>query len=187
MDNLERLYQHSHIYIEPAVVTPDFCAALIADGCDHQQRAALRLPDGTLVVDEHERKTSELYPPPHYLTHLEQAVLARQPAICQRLGLEASAVSASLVLGYGAGDFFMAHRDTSPHYTRRITAVIFLNTGYSGGELVLYGVLDDPRLVQYGVPIAGQTGLLVAFPADTVHEVKPVTAGERYTAVVWLK
>jgi SM-20-related protein len=31
----------------------------------------------------------------------------------------------------------------------------------------------------------GEPGLLVAFRSDTVHEVLPVTHGERFTVVSW--
>jgi predicted 2-oxoglutarate/Fe(II)-dependent dioxygenase YbiX len=36
-----------------------------------------------------------------------------------------------------------------------------------------------------GLPLAGEAGLLIAFPSHLVHSVSPVTAGERYTLVTW--
>jgi hypothetical protein len=41
------------------------------------------------------------------------------------------------------------------------------------------------RLKTYGVPVIGEAGLLIAFGADMVHAVTPVTHGERYTIVSW--
>ena len=58
--------------------------------------------------------------------------------------------------------------------------------GYSGGSLTFFGLMDDsPSGESVGLPLAGETGLLVAFPSHLVHSVSPVTAGERYTLVSW--
>jgi hypothetical protein len=48
-----------------------------------------------------------------------------------------------------------------------------------------YGVVDDPAWRSFGVALAPEPGLLVAFPSHVVHEVTPVTAGDRYTIVDW--
>ena len=58
--------------------------------------------------------------------------------------------------------------------------------GYSGGSLTFFGLMDDsPSGESVGLPLAGETGLLIAFPSHLVHSVSPVTAGERYTLVSW--
>ena len=58
--------------------------------------------------------------------------------------------------------------------------------GYSGGSLTFYGLMDDNASGEsVGLPLAGETGLLIAFPSHLVHSVSPVTAGERYTVVSW--
>jgi predicted 2-oxoglutarate/Fe(II)-dependent dioxygenase YbiX len=70
---------------------------------------------------------------------------------------------------------------------------VFLNgsdagepAGYSGGSLTFYGLMDDGAGGEsVGLPLAGELGLLVAFPSDLLHSVSPVTAGERYTLVTW--
>ena len=38
-----------------------------------------------------------------------------------------------------------------------------------------------------GLPLEAEEGLLATFPADVVHEVRPVEAGERYTVVTWFE
>jgi len=71
---------------------------------------------------------------------------------------------------------------------RRISIVVFLNNFatepqpncYSGGWLNLYDEQDT-----YG--LAGETGLLVAFTAETLHEVSPVTSGQRFTIISWFR
>ena len=71
--------------------------------------------------------------------------------------------------------------------------MVFLNgdtpedqAGYSGGSLIFYGLMDDDASAEsVGLPLAGEAGLLVAFPPHVIHSVSPVTAGERYTVVTW--
>jgi predicted 2-oxoglutarate/Fe(II)-dependent dioxygenase YbiX len=98
------------------------------------------------------------------------------------------------LLVYREGDFFNPHRDNNRDpKERRISVVIFLNREsreiapdcYGGGSLVLYGLMDDPRCEEIGFPVLGKEGLLVAFAADRIHGVMPVTYGERLTSVTW--
>src|SRR5436853_442568 len=75
---------------------------------------------------------------------------------------------------------------------RKVSAVIFLSAPapeplpetYGGGELMLhgpYGSREPP------VRADAQPGTLVAFRAETTHEVTPVTHGERFTIVSWYR
>ena len=98
------------------------------------------------------------------------------------------------LLVYREGDFFNPHRDNNRDPTaRRVSIVIFLNREskeiapdcYGGGSLVLYQLMDDPRCKEIGFPVVGKEGLLVAFAADRIHGVTPVTYGERLTIVTW--
>jgi len=79
-----------------------------------------------------------------------------------------------------------------------VTVVIFVNgehrTGnpdavkidtYEGGNLVFYNLLEGERLARLGLSLTGHPGLLVAFDSAVIHEVKPVTRGERVTIVTW--
>lgn len=99
-------------------------------------------------------------------------------------------------LRYQAGDFFVAHQDGNTPGVRdhsrfrKISAVVFLNAQseepscdtYGGGELVFHGPYLGPTL---RVPLAPASGTLVCFPAETTHEVVPVTHGERFTIASW--
>lgn len=101
---------------------------------------------------------------------------------------------------YDEGDFFKPHADAhdavdKPGYirSRKLSAVIFLNGQtsepkegcFSGGSLIFYGLVKDSRWSNYGFPLVGRPGLLVAFPSATVHEVSRVTHGKRCTIVSW--
>jgi SM-20-related protein len=102
---------------------------------------------------------------------------------------------------YREGDFYKPHIDNDPdpnvddaYSRRRVSVVIFLNDQaetpgpdcYCGGSLTFYGLIDYPRWQTYGFPLFGESGLLIAFSPDVVHEVLPVTYGERHTIVSWL-
>jgi predicted 2-oxoglutarate/Fe(II)-dependent dioxygenase YbiX len=102
-------------------------------------------------------------------------------------------------LMYQPGGFYEPHVDRSKEglkisaARRRVSVVIFLNAmrtppgrdDYSGGALTFYGVVDDPAWRSFGFGLAPEPGLLVAFPSHVIHEVTPVTAGDRYTIVDW--
>jgi predicted 2-oxoglutarate/Fe(II)-dependent dioxygenase YbiX len=96
-------------------------------------------------------------------------------------------------LRYSAGGFYAPHRDRGdipvwPGAARRLVAlVVFLNGArergpdgeFSGGVLRLF--LDAPE----PVAIVPREGLLVAFPADALHEVTRVEDGVRDAVVDW--
>jgi PKHD-type hydroxylase len=50
---------------------------------------------------------------------------------------------------------------------------------YEGGELMLYGK-DEPDIMDK------EQGTLIVFPSYILHEVKPVTKGERNSLVCWI-
>jgi len=75
-----------------------------------------------------------------------------------------------------------------------VAAIIFLNgegdpsasDAYRGGALTLYGLFEQSDAETLGFPLEAEEGLLITFPTDVMHEVRPVEAGERYTVVTWL-
>ena len=88
---------------------------------------------------------------------------------------------------YETGDFFVRHQDGNTDEQefdhlriRRISIVVFLNDSFAGGSLSFYDATTT-----FALP--GETGLLVAFKAETVHEVLPVTGGERFTVISWFR
>ena len=95
-------------------------------------------------------------------------------------------------LRYREGGFYRPHRDrgAGPEWPgaarRQVAVVVFLNgsrTGedgghFTGGALQLY---VDPHAIQ----VHPSRGLLVAFPADVLHQVMRVDQGTRDTIVDW--
>ena len=98
-------------------------------------------------------------------------------------------------LRYGPGDYFVAHQDGNTPLIhdesrfRKISVVIFLSEQsehptpetFCGGSLVLHAQPDPP------ITLAPAPGTLVAFPAETTHEVLPITHGERLSIVSWYR
>ena len=64
-------------------------------------------------------------------------------------------------------------------FDRDLSTIIFLNDNFEGGELVF------PEL---DITIKPKKGTLICFPSgrNYLHQVKPVTSGERYSLVNWL-
>jgi len=81
---------------------------------------------------------------------------------------------------YGKGDYYGQHLDIGPGKARmrKLSVSIQLSDAqsYDGGDLVMWG---------HQVPMERSRGTLVAFPSYLVHEVTPVTRGERYSLVAW--
>jgi predicted 2-oxoglutarate/Fe(II)-dependent dioxygenase YbiX len=84
------------------------------------------------------------------------------------------------ILKYGVGQKFTNHIDDHPDYHRRISTLYYLNDNYSGGEL------NFPRFNLSFKPKANQ---MIIFPSTYVynHSVSPVTEGERYAVVSWMR
>lgn len=100
---------------------------------------------------------------------------------------------------YSPRGFFRAHRDRSedPHdpavvRNRRLSIVCLLNSttphdglpSFDGGALVVYLPRHDGSVSPQNVRL--EAGSIVTFRSDLLHEVRPVRAGVRYSAVGWL-
>jgi SM-20-related protein len=160
--------------------------------------AALLGRDGPGEVRPQVRRATRLAVPSGTSARLTTLLMARKEALERRFGLALSSCEEPQFLRYEAGDFFVAHQDGNTPLVhddsrfRKISAVIFLGAQsempsrgtYGGGSLVLHGPYSGPEL---RVPLAPPPGTLVAFRAETTHEVTPVTHGERFTIVSWFR
>jgi SM-20-related protein len=108
-------------------------------------------------------------------------------------GVELNELEEPQFLHYRPGDFFVAHQDGNTPLIRDETlarkgsVIIFLNDqgeGYEGGSLVMHGKYPD---WEYRQDATAAAGTLIAFRSETTHEVLPVTRGERFTIVSWLR
>jgi SM-20-related protein len=147
---------------------------------------------GASSVDTQVRRTRRVSASPAARDLVLQMLDARKSGIEQHFGVHTDLIEEPQFLRYEAGDFFVAHQDGNTPLVRddtrfrRISLVIFLSdpAGYDGGELQLHGRYPDYDRRESAPSGAGT---LIAFPAETTHEVTPLTRGERYTIVSWYR
>ena len=147
------------------------------------------------TIHETIRKTTSVHPPSETFTDIHSRLFEQRAALEAHFGEPLRDCERPQFLRYQAGDFFVRHQDGNTKQldfdhlrVRRISIVVFLNDFanepqdgcYSGGLLNFYAEDDT-----FG--LTGETGLLVAFSADTLHEVSPVTSGERFTVISFFK
>lgn len=198
-------FTHLGLFVLKDFLDAEFCAKYLSEA-----RSATVAPvqilqrSGTksinLIRDESQRRTERIKVFASTESFIEARLLAIKPMLESHFNLVLTGCQTPLFYVYKERGFFGLHRDSIPEpdapkvaHERRVSAIIFLNSTtekprrdcYGGGSLTLYGLIDDPRWKPYGFPFIGEPGLLLAFPSDVFHEVKPVTYGERYTIVSW--
>ena len=148
------------------------------------------------AVDERTRRTTRLAASARTDELVRRFLNERMSAVEEHFGLSLERLEEPQFLRYEAGDFFVAHQDgntgmlRSERESRRVSAVIFLNQqtdspadgAYCGGALVFH-----PRGAREPVRFEGEPGTLVAFRAETTHEVEPVTDGVRLSIASWYR
>jgi PKHD-type hydroxylase len=95
------------------------------------------------------------------------------------LGFEKTQVSKYRAENKGYYDWHMDCADPVNGIQRKLSCVILLNDAseFEGGILQLKGMEDRNVLTK--------RGSIIVFPSFVEHQVTPVTAGTRYTAVTW--
>jgi hypothetical protein len=83
------------------------------------------------------------------------------------------------LLRYQEGGEYPNHYDGPTITGRHISAILYINDNYEGGELIfpLHNIWIKPK-----------AGMLVMFPSAWAyqHQAKPVTKGTKYAIVTWL-
>jgi predicted 2-oxoglutarate/Fe(II)-dependent dioxygenase YbiX len=172
-------------------VSASVCQQLRA-AMDRGMPAAADVLGEAIVRDESARRALEIDVDEAMLRVAEQHLESQRPDIEAFFDLRLGEREGASLLRYHTGGFYGPHRDRAdvPSWPdalrRRIAVVLFLNSaravdpagGFSGGVL---------RIDTGASPldIYPETGLIVAFPADTVHEVTEVRDGTRDAIVDW--
>ena len=83
------------------------------------------------------------------------------------------------MLRYQGGQEYTAHYDGSTATGRAVSAIVYLNDDYEGGEV---------EFVNFGVKIKPKAGMLLLFPSNYAytHIAHPVTSGTKYAIVTWI-
>jgi predicted 2-oxoglutarate/Fe(II)-dependent dioxygenase YbiX len=177
------------------------CARLRAEVREGPTKQATVLEDERVYdVDRTSRSTDWAEVSDDAVALVKDRLTSVMPAVADHYGLRLVDLQTPQVLVYREGDFFRLHRDSGESAAvpdlvgaRQIAAVAFLNDegdpasseSYRGGALTFYGLFDEPQSETIGFPLEPEEGLLVTFPANVLHEVRRVDAGERYTVVTW--
>ena len=187
---------HFNLFLLRNFLDAETCAKLRAELIEAPTTQAPVYIQGTEgLVHEDIRKTTSVHPAPDTFTAVHERLLQQKSALEQHFGEALHDCERPQFLRYKEGDFFVRHQDGNTRQldfdhlrVRRISIVVFLNDFsiepqdgcYSGGVLSFY---DQEQT--FG--LEGETGLLVAFTAETFHEVLPVTNGERFTIISWFR
>ena len=144
------------------------------------------------------RKATRVSVSPETRERITRHLLERKTEIEEHFELSLTECEEPQFLRYETGDFFVPHQDGNTPLIydetrfRKVSVVIFLSEqfehpmpeGFCGGSLVLHGRVgqSEPPLT-----VAPAPGMLMAFPAETTHEVLPITHGERLSIVSWYR
>lgn len=84
------------------------------------------------------------------------------------------------MLKYSSGQEYKAHFDGETFTGRSISAIVYLNNDYEGGEI---------EFVNFGIKIKPEPGMLLLFPSNYAykHIAHPVISGTKYAVVTWIK
>src|SRR5262245_17447368 len=141
-----------------------------------------------LMLVEDVRRASHIEVPPAIFELIDAHVDAHRLAIATFFDWRLDGREGVNLLRYESGGFYKPHVDRAdlparpPAARRAVTVILFLDSsreadpagGFTGGILRLYPEGEDAP-----VEIIPKRGTLVAFPADTPHEVTMVVDGHR--------
>lgn len=142
---------------------------------------------------EHVRRTLSIEVPTATLDDVETALESARARLAERSGMTLGVREGPGFLRYLPGGFYRPHRDKGdvPSWPgaahRQLALVVFLSSAraagdpasFTGGVLRLYPEDGEP------IDIVPVEGLLVAFPATTLHEVTRVGDAVRDAVVDW--
>lgn len=149
--------------------------------------------EDSIEHQDHVRRTLSIEVSAATLERVELALEAARVRLAALSGMTLGVREGSGFLRYLPGGFYRPHRDRGdlpswPGAARRqLAVVVFLSTaraagdreGFTGGVLRLYPDGGEP------IGIVPVEGLLVAFPATTLHEVTRVGEAVRDAVVDW--
>lgn len=190
---------HFDLYLIRNFLDTETCAELIGEmRCASAGPATVYGMSEAGSVDERVRKVTRVRPSEKTVERVRERLLESSAEVGEYFGISLSVCEEPQFLRYRVGDFFVAHQDgntglirSEREESRKISTVIFLNNqseapeadAFCGGSLVFsdWRARQEERELR----LSAETGMLVAFRAETTHEVVPVTHGERYSIVSW--
>jgi SM-20-related protein len=188
-----------NLYLVRGFFNAQMCDEIIAELSRAPEDPATVYGRGeTGCVDERVRKAARLMPSSETIERVRRRLFETREEVGAHFGINLKGCEEPQFLRYRVGDFFVAHQDgntgllrSEREQSRKTSVVILLNRqseipeagSYEGGSLVFSEWRPDRNTGQYS--LTGEAGTLVAFPAETTHQVTPVMRGERYSIVSW--
>jgi SM-20-related protein len=186
-----------HLFIVKQFLEPDTCRKIVAEMSAAQGDAATvygRTISGS--VEQSVRRALRIRPLVATVESIVSRLWGVKELVEKHFDVALGACEDPQFLHYREGDFFVAHQDGNTGMTRLdterrlVSTVIFLSResespergAYCGGSLVFSDYRSDSKF-----HLIGEPGMLVAFRAETTHEITPVTHGERYSIVSWYR
>ena len=183
------------LFVVPQFFQPRLCETILAELKFLEGSAATvygRTTSGS--IDENTRRTLRLKPSDETIELVMRRLLECKEAVEKHFAVTLNECENPQFLRYREGDFFVAHQDGNTGLLRLdtelrlISTVIFLSResetpepdAYCGGALVFSDLRNRFHM-------RAEPGTLVAFRAETTHEVTPVTHGERYSIASWYR
>lgn len=164
--------------------------------------APVYIEGSTDLVHQDVRRTTSLHPSDETISQIHDRLFHQKASLEDHFDLKLVDCERPQFLHYRKGDFFVRHQDGNSDQlefdhlrVRRISIVVFLNGSslepeadtFCGGSLNFYDNDYVPGSESPVFSLKGEIGLLVAFAADTIHEVIPVSGGERFTIISWFR
>lgn len=151
------------------------------------------------AVDQNVRRTLRIRPSAETVELLTRRLFELKNTVESHFRVALSECEDPQFLRYREGDFFVAHQDGNTGLLRLdserrlVSTVIFLSDesdsprpgAHCGGSLLFTNLRAGPDARKFRM--MGEVGTLVAFRAETTHEVTPVIHGERYSIVSWYR
>ncbi len=188
------------LFVRDDFLNPATCAEIQAEMCASETWKALiyRGDSGDGILDESIRKSLRVRVGEATKSLVRERMRALKPNVEEHFQISLGDCDPPNFLSYGEGAYFKPHLDASDHpdiATRRVSLVVFLNARskepmencYGGGSLTFYGLMKGPKWEDCAFSLEADLGSLLAFRSDILHEVQPVTFGQRFTVVSWFQ
>lgn len=191
MSERNKLLERLGLFVRPAVLDREACSALVrAMRIAPTQPAEIYLDKASTGVDARVRRALSVEVSGEASALIDRVFGGVRPDLERHFRVALAAHEPPHYLLYDSNAFFVAHRDRprAPDLetsTRQISVVVFLNDDFDGGALTFYDLIGGAQWEGVGLACDAAPGLLVAFRSDTMHEVQPITAGQRCTVVSW--
>ncbi|MFI5350005.1 MAG: 2OG-Fe(II) oxygenase [Elusimicrobiota bacterium] len=192
-------FREHGFFIETQFLDAAACARIRGDVREGNTEKCLLIKESSSeeVLDEDHRRSLKVLVKEPAETMVADKLRAFKLRLEKHFALSLKDLQKPNFLRYVSGSFCKPHRDAVGEAAAKlpVTTIIFLNApsmpspadGFEGGSLHFYGLLDGPAWEGCSSSLDYGPGMLVAFRSNIVHEVRPVTSGERFTIVAWFK